>query len=79
VKKSLAPTWNEEFKFYIPKLKGHLFIKVWDKDSKSDSDVVIGEACIQLDSLKKDQSDIKGWFPLETGTGEDKKTLDKSR
>ncbi|EGG20190.1 pleckstrin domain-containing protein [Cavenderia fasciculata] len=55
--KTLNPSWNESFVFYISKNQGYFYILVWDEDKYSASDF-IGKAVIPLSALPQGQDSL---------------------
>jgi len=74
VKKTVAPVWNQTFKFYTKKLQGHVFVKVWDKDRWT-SDDFLGEVAIPIKQLSNGEP-LEDWFPLQN---EPKKQRNKEK
>jgi hypothetical protein len=63
IKKSLNPTWNEDFDFDIHDLSSPLMIQVFDWDLGSKSDL-LGKCVVTLTSLKMGVNDV--WVSLPT-------------
>jgi len=62
-KKTLAPTWSLDCKFFTTVCTGHVNVKVWDKD-RWGRDTLLGEVnvpCKQLDNGEE----VDQWYPLE--------------
>jgi len=63
VKKTLNPTWNEDFDFDIHDLNSPLMVQVFDWDLGSKSDL-LGKCVVTMTSLKMGNNDI--WLSLPT-------------
>lgn len=73
IKKTVTPSWNQQFTFYTSEPTGHVMIKVWDKDRWS-SDDFLGEAAVPVKGLKNGKP-VEEWYTL---ANEPKKTKDKN-
>eukprot|EP01130_Rhizamoeba_saxonica_P018482 TRINITY_DN925_c1_g1_i1.p1 TRINITY_DN925_c1_g1~~TRINITY_DN925_c1_g1_i1.p1 ORF type:complete len:458 (-),score=129.19 TRINITY_DN925_c1_g1_i1:38-1411(-) len=64
IKKTLNPTWNSEFIFFISEpTEGYIFVKLWDKDRWARDDF-LGEVAINLRGLERGEP-LDDWYHLE--------------
>jgi Protein kinase domain/C2 domain len=61
-KKTLAPVWEEEFKFFVTKALGEVVLKLWDHDRFSKNDFM-GEITLKVAELA-DGEVHEEWFEL---------------
>jgi len=73
VKKTIQPQWNQTFKFYTSELRGHIFVKVFDKDFRTS--LFIGEVCIPVKDLSSGEVH-DGWYVM---LNEPKKNKNKTK
>eukprot|EP01129_Flabellula_baltica_P011071 TRINITY_DN4770_c0_g1_i3.p1 TRINITY_DN4770_c0_g1~~TRINITY_DN4770_c0_g1_i3.p1 ORF type:complete len:401 (-),score=90.94 TRINITY_DN4770_c0_g1_i3:24-1226(-) len=62
IKKTLNPTWDQEFQFYVSELSGNLILKIWDKD-KWVKDDFLGDVIIPLESLY--DGAVDEWYTID--------------
>jgi len=74
VKKTLAPTWDQSFTYYVKECKGALTVKLWDRDRWS-SDDYLGKVEINIDKFSNGEAKDE-WYSL---VDEPKKNFNKPK
>jgi len=62
IKKTVTPSWNQQFTFYTSEPVGHVLVKIWDKDRWS-SDDFLGEVAVPVKALKNGKV-LEEWYTL---------------